>query len=646
MPITKTTGNSSPLALCSVIRVTSARSTSSESWSEKSEISWRNASSEASSWPRVLVLARDPDQLLEVLDPALRLEGALGLEHVHVAARRERLLEQGRGPRLGRLGPQVVHQRRELAHLPRGGRRERHRRRVLDGLHERPAHVGRVLRQPLEGRLADPPPRAVHDPPERHLVGRVGDHLEIRDRILHLGPLVEARAADHAVRHALADEQILEHARLRIDPVEDGDVGRARTAVDRLGDLAGDEPRLGMLVVGLDDPHRHAAAELRPEPLRLAVRVAVDDRVGGVENRLRRAVVLLERDDVGAREVVLELGDVSDVGAPEGVDRLILVADDRDVPVALREERHEPELGVVRVLVLVDHDVAPPVLPGGARLLVVLEQEHGPHDQVVEVHRVGVVEPLLVERVDVGRRLLEERRDLLGVGLRRQQPLLGARDPRVHGARREPLGVELELLGARLDEPELVGLVIDREARRVAGARGVAAQEPTAGGVERHHPHPRRGAAADQPLDSLAHLARRPVRERDREDLGRPRALRGDQVRNAVGEDAGLARPGARHDQQRALGVQHRVALFGVERVEEGVVWRDRVRHYRTALTGGRVAIGSAEVPTTWILPTGVGGPAGAGPPRPPLDQRTRTDTVALVPPASRAVAAATARRT
>ena len=41
-----------------------------------------------------LVLARDPDELLEVLDPALRLERALGLEHVHVAARRERLLEQ------------------------------------------------------------------------------------------------------------------------------------------------------------------------------------------------------------------------------------------------------------------------------------------------------------------------------------------------------------------------------------------------------------------------------------------------------------------------------------------------------------------------------------------------------------------------
>ena len=46
---------------------------------------------------------------------------------------------------------------------------------------------------------------------------------------------------------------------------------------------------------------------------------------------------------------------------------------------------------------------------------------------------------------------------------------------------------------------------------------------------------------------------------------------------------------------------------------------------------------------------TGRGGrpSAGAGPPEPaPVDQRTRTDTVALVPPAFRAVAAATARRT
>ena len=46
------------------------------------------------------------------------------------------------------------------------------------------------------------------------------------------------------------------------------------------------------------------------------------------EDVLGRAVVLLEQHDLGAREVALELDDVADVGAAEGVDRLVGVADD------------------------------------------------------------------------------------------------------------------------------------------------------------------------------------------------------------------------------------------------------------------------------------------------------------------------------
>ena len=42
-----------------------------------------------------------------------------------------------------------------------------------------------------------------------------------------------------------------------------------------------------------------------------------------VEDRLRRAVVLLELDDLGVREVVLEVEDVPDVRAAEAVDRVV-----------------------------------------------------------------------------------------------------------------------------------------------------------------------------------------------------------------------------------------------------------------------------------------------------------------------------------
>ena len=327
--------------------------------------------------------------------------------------------------------------------------------------------------------------------------------------------------------------------------------------------------------------------------LRPPVGVAGDDRVGRVEDGLRRAVVLLERDHPRAGEVVLELGDVADVGAAERVDRLVGIAHHGEVSVLLGQHRQQPELGVVGVLVLVHHDVAEALLPGGAGIGVGLEQEHRLQDHVVEVHRVGGVQPALVEGVHRGDGLLEEVAHLVAVGLRRQEPVLRPRDGGVHRPRREALGVELELLDAGLHEPHLVGLVVDREARPVADPLGVAAEQPPAGRVEGHHPHARGGAPAHEPLHPLLHLVRGPVGERDRQDLARRGDARLDQVRDPVGEHARLARPGPGDDEQRAVGVHDRLALLGVERVEQGVGGGARRGHPTTA-GEGRTAIGTA----------------------------------------------------
>ncbi len=129
-----------------------------------------------------------------------------------------------------------------------------------------------------------------------------------------------------------------------------------------------------MLVLDLDDLDRLALAELRPEPLRLAVAVVVDHRVRRLEDRVRRAVVLLERDRAGAGEVALEVEDVADVRAAEGVDRLVGVPDHQQVLVLAGDQLEEAVLRVVRVLVLVDEDVAERVLPVRARLGEPLEQ--------------------------------------------------------------------------------------------------------------------------------------------------------------------------------------------------------------------------------------------------------------------------------
>ena len=234
------------------------------------------------------------------------------------------------------------------------------------------------------------------------------------------------------------------------------------------------------------------------------------------------------------------------------------------------EELEPAVLGVVGVLVLVDED---PAEAGGvavADLLEELEQVDRAEQEVVEVHRVHAVDLALVVLVDVGDRLLEERADELAVVLGRAELVLGVGDLRLHRARREALDVDVEVVEALLDQPARVGRVVDRELARVAEAVGVGAQHPRAGRVERHHPH-RAGRAADQQLDPLAHLLGGLVGEGDREDLVGPRLAGPQQVGDPVREHAGLARAGAREDQQRPLAVRHRVALGLVQALEESV---------------------------------------------------------------------------
>jgi hypothetical protein len=98
--------------------------------------------------------------------------------------------------------------------------------------------------------------------------------------------------------------------------------------VAELVDLAGDERRLVVLVVGDVADDRLAVARVGPQPLVLAGRVLRDDRVRRRQDRLGRAVVLLEQHDGRVGVVLLEVLDVADVGAAEGVDRLVGVADD------------------------------------------------------------------------------------------------------------------------------------------------------------------------------------------------------------------------------------------------------------------------------------------------------------------------------
>ena len=162
-----------------------------------------------------------------------------------------------------------------------------------------------------------------------------------------------------------------------------------------------------------------------------------------------------------------------------------------------------------------------------------------------------------------------------------------------HRVRERPrlvaLRVEVEVAQDQGHQALAVGGVVDREGRLQAEPGRLAAQDPHARRVERHHPH-RLGARADEVGDPLLHLAGRLVGEGDGEDLAGLDVPGGQQVGDPVGEDPGLAGPGTGDDEQRRAVVDDGLALLRVQALEQLLrVVQPAVGVRRATRSAGRV---------------------------------------------------------
>src|SRR5205085_865938 len=83
----------------------------------------------------------------------------------------------------------------------------------------------------------------------------------------------------------------------------------------QLENAVDDEARLLLLVARRDEPWLLAARALGPQVLRVAFQRPRDERVGDVENRLRRPIVLLERNEAGPLKLARKVEDVAKAGA-------------------------------------------------------------------------------------------------------------------------------------------------------------------------------------------------------------------------------------------------------------------------------------------------------------------------------------------
>ena len=290
-----------------------------------------------------------------------------------------------------------------------------------------------------------------------------------------------------------------------------------------------------------------------------------DHRVGGVEDHLRGAVVLLERHHLGVGIVAAEAEDVAHISSPPPKDRLIIVSHDGEVAVLLREQLHQDVLGQVGVLVLVDEEVSEPRLVVLTNRVGLAEELHRSDEQVVEVERVGAAHLRLIGDECPGDGALVGVPGVFdGVRLRIEELVLGGADDMADLVEGKALVVDAGDEHRASQRGRSVSLVVDRVTARDADGASVAAQDPGAERVEGADPHARR-APAEERLDATAHLARGLVGERDRADLVRAHVASRQHVCDAVGEHPRLAAAGAGEDEQRPVGSDHRLTLGVVE---------------------------------------------------------------------------------
>ena len=493
----------------------------------------------------------DGDEVLQVLLALGEVLGVEVAEHGRVEADHlGDLLAGGQG-----VGGELAQERGQVAELLRVRAAARVGREALG----RARHVrrgGEVREDVLGGARPDVLEEEQHAMP-RHRVARVGDHPEVGQHILHVRRLDELEAAPFDERDIGALELELQVEGVEARAEEDGHLVEWHALLAQLEDALGDEARLRLLVAALHQQRRWAVAPPRAQHLGVLLRGAVDDRVGEVEDGLRRAVVLLELDDSGVGKGLREVHDVAEGGAAKGIDALAVVTDRHHVRVRGGEAAHDLGLERVRVLVLVHHDEAVGARELGRDLRLVAQQVAQEDEEVVVVDQVllalvaRVLEAEALQVLEVLREVEVALRDDVVERLRavdgHAQDLEDralAREAAVLPVEPRPAAQQVHhVLGVAAVEDGEVGLEPDVPRRAPEHHVGEGVERPARDALAAGTPQ-RRGAPE--------HLLGRPAREGEEEDLPRVDA-RLDQARDPVDERARLAAASAGDHQHRAL---------------------------------------------------------------------------------------------
>ena len=429
--------------------------------------------------------------------------------------------------------------------------------------------LGQPLPELLGGRRPNPWNHPQYPPPGQ-LVPWIDEQPQKARHIFDMRLLEEADPGADFVGDAAARQLQLQLERVGVGPVEHRHLPQGHPLVTQIEQSGRDKGRLL-----LDIPCRN---QRRPESLTRTNRfelpgklahIVRDRGVGQGEDLRRRAVVAFEPKDLRLRIALLEEVQVLEVGASPAIDALRVVANDRQLAVAPRQQIEDLRLQEVGVLVLIDEDLLKLLLVERGNLRTVGQQPLPVDQQVVVIHPVPLTLELLIAGLDAcqgfGERLKpgvprddQPRQGRRGVDREADDLLdhLGLRE-----AVRSPISPDL--VDGQPDQLPRVFGIENGVVVAIAEADGMASQKAIPDRVKGPSPDAAR-ISRQEPLDALQHLPRGPIGEGHQHQPCRRHASF-EQPCDAVGERPGLADPRAGDDQQRPSPGQYDLPLLLVE---------------------------------------------------------------------------------
>ncbi|MNI01733.1 hypothetical protein D3C73_545850 [compost metagenome] len=198
----------------------------------------------------------------------------------------------------------------------------------------------------------------LHQPETGHAVARILGETQGRQHIFHMGAVQKLQAAEFDEGNVAAGEFHFQRAGMVRGAKKHGLLFQCHAGLAIFQHLLDDV--IGLLRLVLDGNEARALFRLAvgPEVLGKALAGKFDDAVCSRKDRVGRAIIAVQRDDVGRRiECIGEIENVADRRGAERIDRLRVIADDGQAMPAGFQAHQDRGLQPVGILIFVDHDV-------------------------------------------------------------------------------------------------------------------------------------------------------------------------------------------------------------------------------------------------------------------------------------------------